>query len=293
MKEFQAAVDRILQDHVHGSGTLTESLLSATEDFLQRHPNRSDPEYDDFSITLSKIKTHLKAFSGVVHFIQTLQVQLSQTSVSTAQLLETVDRYRNQLQTSLDRQVQALESLEPQGQTVLLHSHSTTVISVLTHLSHHNRPKTIIQTESRPLLEGRLQAAELAEAGYSVQIIVDAAVHWFIKTIGLVILGADSIHRDQFTNKIGSAAIICAAREQSIPVYVFADTTKLRLTEPDSDILTGPEADLWKGAPESIRIENPILETTSNRNVTGFILDGIILSPEELKHEFEYLCRTP
>ena len=252
MKIFRSTLSDIVNDHTHGSGRLVRDLIVATADFLHRHPQLTQSEWETFRREIRTIADELSSFVAVQTYCQMLPAQLQTEAPSSAQLLESVNQFQKSLDTFRDGQVKWLKELNLSGKTVLTHSHSTTVIFCLSELQADDRPGIIYQTESLPGGEGRVQAKDLRKAGYSVELISDSKVELIIKKTNVVLLGADGIGTKYFSNKVGSAAIARLAQRASVPVYVLSDPTK-RLTV---DIPV---------------IASPVLEPVENSLVTKFI----------------------
>jgi translation initiation factor 2B subunit (eIF-2B alpha/beta/delta family) len=70
-------------------------------------------------------------------------------------------------------------------------------------------------------------ARELAAAGVSVTLAVDAAAESLLPECAAVLLGADSIGDRGVVNKIGSAGLAHAAARHARPLLVAADSSKL------------------------------------------------------------------
>ncbi|MBS7619882.1 ribose 1,5-bisphosphate isomerase, partial [Candidatus Bathyarchaeota archaeon] len=79
------------------------------------------------------------------------------------------------------------------GDCILTHCHSSTVNDMLKLAKRNGSSFSVIVTETRPLYQGRITARELIEAGIETTLIVDSAARSFIKSVDLVIVGADAI----------------------------------------------------------------------------------------------------
>src|SRR5437667_215715 len=98
-------------------------------------------------------------------------------------------------------------------------SHSGTVREALLHAQRSGLgPRTLVG-ESRPLLEGRTLATELAAADIPVWLVVDAALPLLLSQAHMVWIGADALTDRGVLNKVGSLALALAAREYSVPLY--------------------------------------------------------------------------
>jgi len=168
---------------------------------------------------------------------------------------------------------------------VLLHSQSSVIRELFRYLSDKHLDISIIQTESRPMLEGREQAKYLADIGYLVKIVTDTGFSPLLGVTDMVILGADRIYPDVFINKCGSHALTVLSRRQDIPVYVLADSHKFVTAPEEYNPLTEEEkpfSEVWKNPPHNIFPINYYFEPVPNRLVTTFFTESHIIPGKEM-----------
>lgn len=165
------------------------------------------------------------------------------------------------------------------GATILTHSRSSTVLASFVLARRAGRQFRVIATESRPLLEGRALALELAGEKIKVAIIADAAAALALEEADLVLVGADKITPDSLINKIGTHMIALAARERGRPVYAICDGSKFTPSTIFSELPRDPE-ELWPDAPPEIATMNRYFEPTPLALFAGIITEDGQLSPE-------------
>jgi translation initiation factor 2B subunit (eIF-2B alpha/beta/delta family) len=136
-------------------------------------------------------------------------------------------------------------------------------------------------SESRPALEGRRLAAQLAEGGVAVSCFADAALAHALSGAHAVLVGADAIAPDWFLNKSGTRMLAAAAAQFGIPVYVLATRDKLVTAALGARLILteGAAADIWRSPPPGIEVRNPYFEPTPLELVTAVISDAGVLSP--------------
>ncbi|HET9341912.1 MAG TPA: S-methyl-5-thioribose-1-phosphate isomerase [Candidatus Eremiobacteraceae bacterium] len=125
-------------------------------------------------------------------------------------------------------------SLLPAGKDVMTHCNTGslatggygTALGVIRSAWRDGRIRSVLATETRPLLQGaRLTAWELLSDGIPHTIITDSMAGHFMKTgvVGAVMVGADRIARNGDTaNKIGTYGLAVLARAHGIPFIVAA-----------------------------------------------------------------------
>lgn len=160
------------------------------------------------------------------------------------------------------------------GSVIYTHCHSSSVTSILIGAKKLGKKFSVINTETRPRLQGRITAAELSKAGIEVTHYVDSAMRIAIKKSDAVFLGADSISNLGVENKIGSGLACLLAKEYGIPVFVCAHSFKinpLSLIGKEEIIEQRDPSEVWPKAPKKIKVENPAFERIEPENITAII----------------------
>ena len=107
------------------------------------------------------------------------------------------------------------------GGRILTHSFSGTVYAAI-RASAERRPIEVIATESEPGGEGRELVQKLTAEGIPATLIADRE----IPSCDAVWVGADTVAKEFFVNKVGTLAIAKAAEERGIPLFVLCDSLK-------------------------------------------------------------------
>lgn len=161
---------------------------------------------------------------------------------------------------------------------VFTHCHSSTVVKALIYSKKRGKKFEVYNTETRPILQGRITARELEKAGIQVTMFPDSALGVALskeqgtKKTDIIFLGADALIKDGIINKIGSEVIAQVAKNQKIPLYILADSWKY------SDKKLKMEQrhfwEVWK-KPEklNIKIKNPAFELVPKKYIKGIITE--------------------
>jgi len=284
MKILEATFKDITSDHKSGSSRIQNLVQQALSDFCQR-TNQAQllSQLDYIKELITRYKSSLNQFAVVTHFLEQFEIALANRAQSGLQG-KSLDGFILSYQKEWEGVEQktgrkAYELLELQNKTILVCSQSQTVVSLLGIAG--DKSISVIQTESRPCLEGRAQARTLVELGFEVTLITDSAVSRFADAIDLFIAGADSIHPAFFVNKIGTQAISLICKANEIPIYVIADSRKIRNQEPGpiQSELPKPESEVWEDPPSGIKIQNYYFESIPNELITGFITEKGFFDP--------------
>ena len=146
--------------------------------------------------------------------------------------------------------------------------------------------------ETRPWLQGaRLTAWELAQAGVSHSVLVDAAAGWLLASgrVDAVLVGADRIAANGDTaNKIGTYPLAVLAGRHQVPFYVVAPTSSVDLGAPDGAAIpieerVSDEVLSLRGqriAPAGADALNPVFDVTPAELVTAIVTEeGVLRAP--------------
>jgi ribose 1,5-bisphosphate isomerase len=173
------------------------------------------------------------------------------------------------------------------GDVVLTHCHSTTVVAVLQ--AAHDAGKTIevIATETRPFRQGLRTVRALQEGGIETALVVDSAVEHMLQTrdVDAVLVGADTVARDgSLFNKIGTAGVARLAEAHGVPVYSAAGLHKFSLRaaddipieERDAREVVDPQE-----VPRGVRVLNPVFDRTGPGLVSAYVTEAGLASPKK------------
>ncbi|MDO8624655.1 MAG: hypothetical protein Q7R47_01125 [Candidatus Diapherotrites archaeon] len=197
------------------------------------------------------------------------------------QLAKKASAYEKDRKTNLEAIVKNAQRLFSSKTTVLTHCHSHTVEAVL--IANRKKIDTVYATETRPLFQGRITAANLAKAGLVVVQIVDSAAFSVLPECDLFMTGADAVLANgAVVNKIGTHPISLAAKTQNVPHYVatsrfaFDPLTFFGWPEP---IEERGFREVWPDKPSRVRVRNPAFDQTPPELVSGILTERGLLAP--------------
>ncbi|MFW5953300.1 MAG: hypothetical protein ACOCSJ_03980 [Candidatus Natronoplasma sp.] len=158
---------------------------------------------------------------------------------------------------------------------ILTLSYSSTVIQAL---SSVEKVKVL---ESRPNMEGRKTAKKLINRGIEVEYWVDAGMCRALENIDCVVVGADSISKKGFLNKIGTKPLAITSDTLEKEFYVVADTSKIlpsKIPTPKGE--SHPPKEVWDN--EFVVVKNDYFELTQLKRAE-FITENGRMKPKEIK----------
>ena len=214
----------------------------------------------------------------------TNQVKISKEE-KTIQLTQVVSVSADKFLSDLDASRETIAEIGSKricdGMTVFTHCHSSTATRLLAKAKEEGKNFKVICTETRPAFQGRITAREMVELGVETTFIVDSAARSFMRSVDLVIVGADAITSEgNVVNKIGTSGIAVLANEARKPFYVVSELLKF-----DPETLHGEAEkieqrspdEIWKEAPAKLHLRNPAFDVTPRKYIHGLICEeGII-----------------
>lgn len=195
-------------------------------------------------------------------------------------LSETIDTVTERIQTAKQDAASNAVSLFSDGDTILTHDFSTTVMTAIREAAEQNISLQIYVTEARPRYLGRKTARELGKIdSVDATLIVDSAAGSYVDECDYVLTGMTCVVNDQLYNRVGTFPIAATAAQVDTPFYVSGASTKVIesgfVFENDyrdaSEVLREPA--------EGFSIENPSYDATPIELVDRIITEKKIFSP--------------
>ncbi len=168
---------------------------------------------------------------------------------------------------------------------IFTHCHSSTVNEVLAYAKKKGKKFEVYATETRPLFQGRRTVRDLRKAKIKVTLFVDSAAMVALtkkqgtKKVDKFFLGADALLQKGIINKIGSGMLAHIAKENNIPLYIFASSWKFSSEKVKMEQRTFRE--IWKKSPSGATIKNPAFEFVPKKDIKGIVSEFGILSYNE------------
>ncbi len=173
------------------------------------------------------------------------------------------------------------------GDRIMTHSYSSTVIAVLKEAFAKHKHIEVIATRSGPGRTGERLAQELGRYGLPVTFIDDTAMGLYISRVNKVMVGADRVCADgNIVNGIGTYQLALAAEKADAPFYVLCETLKfapgLKSYEVDLEEKEPSEVVEPGRLPPEVRVKNPYFDITPLELVTGIVTENGLLTPGEV-----------
>ena len=160
------------------------------------------------------------------------------------------------------------------GETILTHDYSSTVIQGLELAADEGKELTVYVTEARPRYLGRKAARHLATVdGVTTRLIVDSASGYYLDECDRVMVGMDCIVGDLFYNRVGTYTLAATAADVGVPVQAVGSSAKLvsggfRFENDFRDA-----SEVMREPADGFEIRNPAYDATPTRLLDAVITD--------------------
>ncbi len=204
------------------------------------------------------------------------------------QLLEDIERFIREIENSLDEIAEIGSNIIRDDDVLLTHCNSDTVIEILKRAWSKGKKFSVYATETRPMMQGHITAAELVDAGIPVTLIVDSATCLTMETkkVDRVLVGADTVCVDgDVINKIGTSQVALCAKKHGIDFIVAVESIKF---SPQSmmglvvEIEERSPDELWLDRPSVLEVYNPAFDVTDASMVDMVVTELGVMPPEAI-----------
>jgi len=142
-------------------------------------------------------------------------------------LLDVIEEVATKVRASKDGAGERAAQLLDDGDVLLTHGHSSTVMTTLDHAADAGKHLEVYVTESRPRYLGRASARYLQDREeFDLTLIVDCAVGNFLDECDRVMFGMNCLIDNTLYNRVGTYPTAAAADDMDVPVTVVGASSK-------------------------------------------------------------------
>jgi len=157
--------------------------------------------------------------------------------------------------------------------SIITLSRSGTVLEILKHWHQKNKKIEVVICESRPKLEGRLLAEELAEIGIKTLLISDAMMSLYVSKVDAAIIGADSVLKNgDVINKVGSKSLALLCKEYKKSFFVVTTQEKFSNGNTFHHKIENPK-EICDKKKKNLSVKNIYFEEIEQKYITKIITD--------------------
>jgi ribose 1,5-bisphosphate isomerase len=172
------------------------------------------------------------------------------------------------------------------GDRILTLCRSTTVLTILKNVAEQRKDIEVFVAESRPDLEGRLMANEVAALGIPVTFFTDFASRIFLPDMHVMLAGGEAIAASgAVVSKVGTAALAELCHDARVRVLIAVGSYKF-----SHETILGRLVILEEGNPEQVvpsdeinakvMVRNPLFDVTGPEHIDAFITERGIIPPQ-------------
>jgi translation initiation factor 2B subunit (eIF-2B alpha/beta/delta family) len=193
-------------------------------------------------------------------------------------LLDVIDDVVTRVETSKDGAGRKAASLIDDGDVLLTHENSSTVMAALEHALHEGTSFDLYVTESRPRYLGRRTARQLADRdGVDVTLIVDGAIGHFLPECDRVLLGMNCLIDDTVYNRIGTYPIAVTANDVGVPATVVGSSAKFIGSGFTFENDDRPVSEVQREPADGFDIANPGYDATPTRLLDTVVTEDAVI----------------
>ena len=197
------------------------------------------------------------------------------TSVEDAKQLleETIERVVDDIETSKAAAAANAAERIGDGDTLLVHDYSTTVLESIEAAAMAGAHLTVYVTEARPRTLGRKTARALAAMDrVDTRMVVDSAMGYALRDCDRVLLGITCITGGTYYNRVGTFPLVVTARELGVPVTAVGSGAKT-IEEFRFENEFRDAVEVMREPVEGVTIENPSYDATPVGMIDTVITD--------------------
>ena len=292
--EINGLIDEIRNDKVHGASQLARQAMSVLK--IAAEHSQTD-SVEQFLLEQKEIGERLMSarpamapvFNIVSRFLDTISGKAKQINLDSIKRLaiSKADELASDSLQAIAQIVNYGSQLIADGDRIMTHSYSSTVMAVLKEAFDKHKHMEVIATRSGPGGTGERIAQELGRYGLPVTFIDDAAIGLYISVVNKVMVGADRVCADgNIINGIGTYQLALAAEKAGVPFYVLCETLKFdpRLKSHEVDLEEKQPSEIVEPGrlPPEVRVKNPYFDITPLELVTGVVTENGLLAPQEV-----------
>ncbi len=292
--EIISLIDGIENDKTHGASQLARQAASVLKVAAERSQTKSTDEFwQEQKEVGQRLMSARPAMAPVFNIVACLLDAISGKVV--AMELDSVRHFAiSKANEIVGDSLQAItqiaqygSELVADGDKIMTHSYSSTVVAMLKAAFTQHRNVELIATRSGPGGSGEMTARELGFYGMTVTFIDDTAIGLYLSTVDKVVVGADRICADgSLVNSIGTYQLALAGKKASIPFYVLCETLKFdpRVSGDEVDLEEKEPSELIEPGrlPPEVRVKNPHFDITPLELITGIVTENGLLTPGEV-----------
>jgi len=195
-----------------------------------------------------------------------------------AELEAAIESVVAKVRSSKDGAGKKAASLVEDGDVLLTHENSSTVMAMLEHALEDGKSFDLYVTEARPRFLGRRTARQLVEHdGVDVTLIVDSAAGHYVQECDRVVTGMNCLIDDTVYNRVGTYPIAATANDAGVPVTIVASSAKFIGGGFTFENNFRPKSEVMREPAEGFDIANPGYDATPTRLLDNVVTEDAVI----------------
>jgi translation initiation factor eIF-2B subunit delta len=277
-------VREIRQMETHSSSVVAVKAARALTELLDREYASLDAYERDLDRNSSALRranpSHASLFTTQREVVESVVGEAEDIEEAKRLTREAVERVVESVQTAKRRAAERAAETVADGETILTHDYSSTVLEAVEIAVDEGADLTVYVTEARPRYLGRKTARRLADLdGVDTHLLVDAAAGELLPECDRVLVGMDCVVEDTLYNRVGTFPIAATAAQVEVPVQVVGSSAKVIDEGFVFENEFRPPAEVSLEPLEGVTVENPAYDATPTRLVDAVVTDEGRIDP--------------
>jgi len=276
--KFSEEESRILKDNISGSSEILQAALRHIMVRLNRK-NVSRKDLDHLRAFARSVAGRFDSMKAVSEGMKEIGMTFRRCGNDRESIIRELSLFQEKRFGAEQTILINCERFFKKKVSVASYSNSGMIKTVLGHF--RSRIRVVYLSESRPACEGKIMARFLSRNGIPVKYMVDMMLFEKLPEVDYLILGADTVSKSNFINKIGSRALLEYAGSWKIKRIVIFESAKLQMGG-QKNLGYASADEVWNEKYKEIEVINRYFEVIPNSLVDYFISDKGISPPSKI-----------
>ena len=277
-------IEEIRRMQTHSSSVVAVKATEALTELLDRDYRNVEAYERDLERNAGALRranpSHASLHKAMREVVDNVLGEADSVEAAKSRTREEIDRIVEAIETGKHRAAARAATTFEDGETVLSHDFSTTVLEAVEVAAAEGCHLTAYVTEARPRYLGRKTARRLAEMDrVEPHLLVDSAAGHVLDRCDRVVVGMTCIVGETLYNRVGTFPLVAAASVADVPVTVVGSESKII----ESDFVFENEerepTEVIREPVEGVRIENPAYDATPMALIDEVVTDEDQFAP--------------
>lgn len=280
--------EEIADMQTHSSSAVAVKAAGA----LRSVTDREFPTVDEYQRALEQNSSALRRANPSHASLHNTQREIVQTvaeseteTVEQAQSLtrEIIADIIERVETGKEQAAKEVASVLDDGETILTHDFSTTVLSAIETAVDAGGEFSVYVTESRPRFLGRKMARRLSELdAVDTTLIVDSAAGNYLSECDRVLVGMTCIVDETLYNRVGTYPLAATAADADVTMMSVGSDAKIIEEGFRFQNEYRVRSEVMREPPEGFEIENPAYDATPVQLLDSVVTDNGVFDTDSL-----------